>query len=291
MYVRCARVPTARPFVLETYTSRHRLAANTQVIFGELVPIGLVALLLFSLVTLPLAVSLARHVDRGHRHRAELLRSLVACLAPERRRIASDLHDGLVQDLAAVGYALPRGLVPAAGGTAGPGDRRGLSAVIVESITSLRGADGRPAPFRPRDAGLVPSHRRPGVRDPGAGSSRSPWTSHPSLRLDRDTERLVHRVVREGLRNVVKHAGARTVEVSRAGLRDQRWRSASPTTDGVRAPRPADADRHVGLELLAATVREVGGDLTLEPGTVRRALLGGRAAVRALGRLIAAGGT
>ena len=95
-----------RPFVLETYTTRSRLAHNTQVIFVELVPIGMAALLLFSLVTLPVAVSLARHVDRGHRHRAELLRHSVAASELERRRIAKDLHDGAVQQLAAVGYTL-----------------------------------------------------------------------------------------------------------------------------------------------------------------------------------------
>jgi signal transduction histidine kinase len=259
------------PFVLETYTSQQRLAINTQVIFGELVPIGLVALLLFSMVTLPLAVSLARHVDRSHRHRAELLRRSLAAWSHERRRIACDLHDGVVQDLAAVGYALPSvlaSLPPEARQARAIGEE--LSAVVVESITSLRALMGDLLPSDV-DAGLVSSldALASTIREQGVEVSLD---VSASLRLDPETERLVHRVVREGLRNVVKHADARTVEVS---VQPYGTQVEVRVADDGRGPGgPAgDADRHVGLELLGGTVREVGGDLALSGREGRGALL------------------
>ena len=266
-----ARGADGVPFVLETYTSRQRLAVNTQVIFGELVPIGLVALLLFSLATLPLAVSLARHVDRGHRHRAELLRRSLTAWTHERRRIASDLHDGVVQDLAAVGYALPSvisALPPEARQARAIGEE--LAAAVVESITSLRALMGDLLPSDP-EAGLAAS------LDDLASATREQGVEvtldvSPSLRLDQDTERLVHRIVREGLRNVVKHAGARTAEVTVQPYGTKVEVRVADDGRGPGAP-PGDADRHVGLELLTGTVREVGGDLALGPHDGRGALL------------------
>jgi signal transduction histidine kinase len=270
-----ARGQDGVPFVLETYTSRQRLAVNTQVIFAELVPIGLVALLLFSLVTLPLAVSLARHVDRSHRHRSELLRRSLTAWSHERRRIASDLHDGVVQDLAAVGYALPS-VVSALPAEARQARAIGeeLSAVIVESITSLRALMGD----------LLPSDVEAGLEaaiGALAATTREQGVEvtldvSPSLRLDHDTARLVHRIVREGLRNVVKHSRARSAEVTVQPFGTKV--EVRVADDGQGPARSAgDADRHVGLELLAGTVREVGGDLTLgvrEPqGALLRAVL------------------
>ena len=56
-------------------------------------------LLLLWLVTLPLARSMARQRER-------LLRRAIDASEQERRRIAADLHDGVVQDLVGVSYSL-----------------------------------------------------------------------------------------------------------------------------------------------------------------------------------------
>jgi len=64
-----------------------------------------VVLLLFQV---PLAWTLARRLQRGHREREELLANAVEASTQERRRIASGLHDGVVQDLAGVAFGWPR---------------------------------------------------------------------------------------------------------------------------------------------------------------------------------------
>ena len=58
------------------------------------------------LILLPLALSLARRVDRGQQQMQRLMVNAVESSDLERRRIAQDLHDGVVQDLAGIGYAL-----------------------------------------------------------------------------------------------------------------------------------------------------------------------------------------
>ena len=57
------------------------------------------ALLILELVQIPLAISLARRVRAGQEERERLLLRAVEASDAERRRIASDLHDGVVQNL------------------------------------------------------------------------------------------------------------------------------------------------------------------------------------------------
>ena len=62
--------------------------------------------MLLELVQIPAAWSLARRLRRGQRQRETLLQHAVDASDTERRRIARDLHDGVVQDLAGVSFAL-----------------------------------------------------------------------------------------------------------------------------------------------------------------------------------------
>jgi signal transduction histidine kinase len=251
-----------RPFVLETSTSRSHLARNTHVIFVELVPIGVAALLLFSLATVPFAVALARHVDRGHRHRAELLRHSVAAWDLERRRIAQDLHDGPVQHLAAVGYTLGI-LVERLPDAESRRIGLRLTELMQTAVTDMRGMVGSLVPAEPVDESLAAAIAELAslIRDQGV---EVVVDVAPDVRLDPDIARIAYRVTREGLRNVVKHAGASTARVTiRAG--DDRRVDVRVSDDGQGLPPgPSDGDRHMGLDLLAATVREAGGDLVVE---------------------------
>ena len=58
------------------------------------------------LLLVPLAYSLARRVARYERERQAMIRLAVEASSAERRRVAGELHDGVIQDLAGVGYAL-----------------------------------------------------------------------------------------------------------------------------------------------------------------------------------------
>src|SRR5262249_59436480 len=98
--------PSGLPLRYETYYRSSFISARGNRIFRHFVPAMLAALVLLALVQLPLAWWLARRVQRGQDERERLLRRAIEASDVERRRIARDLHDGVVQDLAAVSYSL-----------------------------------------------------------------------------------------------------------------------------------------------------------------------------------------
>ena len=65
-------------------------------------PLILGTLALFMLAVLPLAMSLAP-VERAQLDRSKMMRHALLASDLERRRIAQDLHDGVIQDLAGLG--------------------------------------------------------------------------------------------------------------------------------------------------------------------------------------------
>jgi signal transduction histidine kinase len=128
--------PNGTPLLFEIYqrfssvtASGHRLLrAEAPPLFG-----GLLVLLLFQA---PLAWSLGRRLQRGHRDRAALLANAVEASAAERRRIASDLHDGVVQNVAGVAF----GLAPLARAASAAASRRTRRSCVGRSRSCARGS-------------------------------------------------------------------------------------------------------------------------------------------------------
>jgi signal transduction histidine kinase len=259
------RDASGRPFVFESYTSTERVSGNTQVILLEVAPIGLAALLLFALITLPLAISLAKDVDRAQRRRTEMLRYALAAWGRERRRIAQEIHDDVIQDLAAVGYGL-HGVIselpPSALHARAMGE--GLATTMVRVTSSLRDVVGDLAVRGPADGDLNAGISDLVERAENHGL-RVQLDLDPSAQWDPEVARIVYWVVREGLRNAIKHAQAETATItvhSADGRVDVRV-----SDDGRgRAGSPADGDPHVGLDLLAHALEDAGGRLVAEGG-------------------------
>ena len=89
----------------------------------------------------------------------------------------------------------------------------------------------------------------------------------PDLELASEAGRLAYRVIREALRNVVKHAQARHVTVELGQDPDH---VLVRVTDDGRGPGPEPGvgrEGHLGLRLLMDTVDDFGGRLELRPGT------------------------
>ena len=94
------------PILVETYFTVDRLHADEAALIRRIVPVVLAALLVLGLLLVPLAYSLASRVARYERERQAMIRLAVEASSAERRRVAGELHDGVIQDLAGVGYAL-----------------------------------------------------------------------------------------------------------------------------------------------------------------------------------------
>ena len=93
-------------YLMEVYTKQAFLEAQTQALVRALAPAVLGALAVLALILLLLAWRMARRLDRDRQQREDLLLYAVNSSEAERRRIAADLHDGVVQDLAGVSFGL-----------------------------------------------------------------------------------------------------------------------------------------------------------------------------------------
>ena len=125
------RTPNGTPVLFEIYQRVDSIEASGERLLSALAPPLLAGLVVLLLIQVPLAWSMARRLQRGHRERERLLESAVEASAQERQRIAADLHDGVVQDLVGVAF----GLAP----LADDADRRSAAA----EASSLRGAIAR----------------------------------------------------------------------------------------------------------------------------------------------------
>jgi signal transduction histidine kinase len=258
------RAPDGTPLLYETYQRSASVSSTGRRIWVPFAGLLLASLVLLWLVQVPLAWRLARSLQRSQQDREELLVRAVEASADERRRIAADLHDGVVQDLAGISYSLSAAadtpderMPPAIRSTlrdAAVGTRdsmRRIRSLLVEIHPPNLRASGLEAAL----ADLVAPLPARGVEvtiDVAEGAA-----------LSDDTEQLFYRAAGEAIRNVERHAGARhlSVEVAR---RDGRARL-EIVDDGVGFTQ-AERERsrsggHVGLSLLEELAVRMHGTL------------------------------
>jgi signal transduction histidine kinase len=258
------------PLVFEAYVSTKQMKTAAAAIIVDLLQLVLGALALFMLAVLPLAVSLARRVERAQLDRSKMMRHALLASDLERRRIAQDLHDGVIQDLAGLGYVLPtarrelhsEGNLDLARATL---DR--ATGMLQQDVVRLRSMLTDLYPPDLQGQGLVTAVGdlvQTITSDAGLDAT---VRIDPALDVPVDAGRLAYRVVREGLRNVVKHAGASSVVVEVSRDHDEVLVRVADDGKGPAAAQDAVRRGHLGLRLLKDTLSDFGGQLDLEPGT------------------------
>jgi signal transduction histidine kinase len=229
-----------------------------------------------ALAQLPLAWFLERRVRADEQERERLTRAGEDALEGERRRIAAELHDGVVQDLAGVAYELQAAadrLPPETqAGDLGAALRRGAG-VCRGSMRALRSLLVDLYPSERREQGLdaaVEALARP-LRERGVDVAVNMQLDST---LSSTTTELVYRAAQEALRNVDRHAAARTASVA---VREDAEGVTLVVEDDGRGMtgdnlREQHAAGHMGLALLADGVAARGGSLSIEsePGTGTR---------------------
>jgi signal transduction histidine kinase len=252
------------PLVFEAYLPYETVKSAADVLLKQLLPLSLGSLGLLLLLLLPLAVSLARRAERAQRERNRMLSTSIAASDVERRRIARDLHDGVVQDLAGLGYALTAlgdGLPnePACE-VARQGTRKAIG-ILRRDVDALRTLITDIYPPELDKGQLVPAIagmlRTVGTEGPRTSLSAP---DHLDVDLGRDVSVLLYRVVREAVRNAVKHAHAETVEVRLST--DRSKATVEVVDDGIGMAGDAPPG-HFGLRLLADRVENLGGELVV----------------------------
>ncbi len=214
---------------------------------------------------------LLRSEARASRVAAAALQRAATAAEDERHRIAADLHDGVIQDVyglfmtaGALGMRLADGDGPAWSRESvrrfvdyskqvAAGASRDLRALMVELAPPLLDKEGLAAALRL----ILVRLDREGIA----------WVLDCTEdRMEPRQQRLVHRVVLEAVRNVIKHARASQVRVTVRPVGE--GLVASVRDEGVGFSPDTRAHRrqqgHNGLGLLERTVRDGGGRLSIQ---------------------------
>jgi signal transduction histidine kinase len=232
----------------------------------------LVGLFALALLQVPLALALVRRLRIGQQERDRLLNRAISSSDSQRRRIAAEVHDGAVQDLIGVGFALAgrAETTPAPLGV----ELGELSQATMSTVRTLRGllASIYPAAV-PADGwergidDLVDELRARSVEVRLDVAAPRP----PHLE-----ELLVLRTAREALRNVINHAEAAHVDV-RLFRRGTAW-TLEVVDDGrgfaLDSSEQGVAQGHLGMALLRDLASDAGATMTIDSalgrGTVVR---------------------
>jgi two-component system NarL family sensor kinase len=256
------RTPGGSPALFEIYRRESAIEASGERILIAVAPVVVGSLLLLWLIQLPLAWSTARRLRDGLRERQALLEAALESSSVERRRVAADLHDGPVQNLAGLAFSLSAAAERAPAGT-DPDTLRALedgADAAREGIRRLRAAVVDINPGRLHDAGLAAS-----IGDL-AGELRERGVVvdievAEDIALAPATEELLYRGAVEGLRNAAAHADATRVAVrvsvggGRARLRVED--DGRGFDDATRARRTQEG--HLGLSLVEDLAAHLGG--------------------------------
>jgi signal transduction histidine kinase len=252
------------PMVFEAYFSGDTMRRDEKAIIGGFLPIVIAALLLFQVSVLPMALSLARRVERGLAERSSWMRHALLASDLERRRIAQDLHDGVIQDLAGLCYALPTlethfGDDPGADAARQTSQR--ATQILSRDVAALRAMITDIYPPNLEGPGFKTAVQDL-ARSAGERGVQVDVEMTNDLALPVDTARLAYRVIREGLRNVAKHAEASAATVR---IREEFDRIVVSVSDnGIGVPDGPVTEGHLGLRLLEDTVRDLDGEMNLQ---------------------------
>lgn len=251
---------SGQTFLFETYQVYSSIDRDQQRIWSAFFPVLAGGLALLLAVQVPLAWRLARSLERVRDEREALLKRSIEISAAERRRIARDLHDGVVQSLAGVGLRL-----------GADSARREPQAVMAESAAVIRQAvrDLRTLIVDIAPPDLSGRRLESALRDllaPLALQGMETRLEAEGLAaVDTETGGVVYRAAQEAIRNAAAHSGASRLDVV---VRARHGRTELEVRDDGRGFTVAEVSErrgqgHVGMALLKGLVEDAGGELSV----------------------------
>ncbi len=251
--------PEGEPLLFEAYYLTKDIDERRQEVFLPFRRIVMGSLLAMLAVATPMIWALTQRLTGAARDRERLLVSAIDASDAERRRIARDLHDGVVQDLVGTAFSLSALArekdTPAStrtalerGAASLRGSLRSLRSLLVEIHPPDLHADGLAAALTDLTAPATSAGIRASVQVEGVDDASDTAVA------------LVWRVAQEAVRNAMRHARPTTLTVRVTG--DRGRVRLDVEDDGVGfTPEAVTDPSHYGLRGLDSLVRDAGGTL------------------------------
>ena len=262
--------PEGVPLLFEVYYSAKDIEERKSEVFSAFRPITLGGLIALVILAAPLLWVLTRRLERTARDRERLLRSAVDASLAERRRIARDLHDTVVQDLAGTAFALS---ASARDGGATRTELERLGQSVRGSLRSLRSLLVEILPPNLATSGLHAALED--LVATAAGNGVAVEVEADGLAgVDNATAGLVWRVAQEAVRNTLRHAQAEHLNVRVSTVNGTVLLEVTDDGKGF-DPHEAGDRTHFGLRGMESLIADAGGNLqvTSSPGQGTRVRL------------------
>jgi signal transduction histidine kinase len=199
---------------------------------------------------------------RAERETASLSGRLLTVHENERRRVARELHDDVTQRLAALAIEATR--IEGPHRMSGDEATRSIRDGLVKLSEDVHALSYRLHPSVIEDLGLVEALKAECERVTRSGAVTVQFTAKEiPKKLPQDTALCVFRVAQEALRNVVRHAGASSVEVSVARLDGGLQLAVSDNGTGFDPGRHADRPS-LGLASIRERVNLLKGTVDID---------------------------
>jgi len=262
--------PKQRPLLFQALLKSDAVEASGAELWGAFLPILGVAMLAFVILQIPLAYRLARRVREVQGDRELLLQRAIDASDLERRRITSDLHDGLVQEFAGLAMSLSANADAVSERDPQSGEALDeASNMVRQGMRSLRSAVMGIYPPTLHSAGL-PAALSDLAAPMEAQGIQVSLDVDAALELPADVEPLLFRCAQESVRNIISHAEAKEVSIKLAAGRRSTVLEIVDDGSGFSAAdrELAHADGHAGLRLMEDLAKDAGSrfEITSEPG-------------------------
>jgi two-component system NarL family sensor kinase len=269
--------PTGERLLLETYFDYEQVTSRQVHIWRRFAPISAFVLVAMLVLQCPLVARMLRRVRQADHERLRLHARAADASTDERRRIASSLHDGVVQDLSAAPLFMSQAVdrlrrrpdTDATGDHAAAEDLSAVATAVRNSVASLRSLLIELYPPHLAEAGLPAALSDLADRVQARGIATQ--LQVPAvLDLPPEVEALLFRVAQEGLSNAVKHAPGSTVVLSLTRVPGLVTMVVRDDGAGFHPATAADAPGtgHFGMRVLTDLARAAGAalDLATAPG-------------------------
>ena len=253
---------TGTPLLFEGFYSLANLDERRAQIYTPFRWISLAGMGTLLILVTPIIWVLTRDIRRAGEERERLLQAGLDASDAERRRIARDLHDGVVQDLAGTSFTLAALARSDQLDTSARATMGHANDAVRDSLKALRALLAEIHPPEIHVAGL-PSALADLIA-PAAAQGVQASVSVAGIEHSTDEQAsLVLRVAQEAVRNTLRHAQSTTLTVSVHG--DGKMLILDVVDDGrgfePTAPRAVD---QYGLKGMSSLVRDRGGSVSVD---------------------------